>query len=87
MFKVGDKLICKEGFLISRGIDDKQETDGGAGYKVGRIIIVNNVSSLEHGGRAIVWPTENPGLGIYFQALSLLKEKMLKPRIKLKFGR
>jgi len=60
-FKAGDRLICKPGYTNS----SLNLHYGGAGYKEGKIIIVDHLNDLE----TVVWPTDNGSYGIFIKAL------------------
>lgn len=69
VYKTGDELICLPGFNTS----DHGDKRGGAGYKKGKIIVVQDCNTEDKDPDDVIyWPTKGD-CGIYGQALALHK--------------
>ena len=75
-YKLGDKLICKNGYTSSKLAD--KENYGGAGYEKCRIFIVRKITKADD-ERAIYWPKridKNDNMsGVHEKAVELFEKK------------
>lgn len=77
-FNVGDKVVCKKGYLTVRSTKG-EGMYGGAGYRSGKVFIINRITE-EKTKNPIYWQV-NHGQGVYEIALQLKRKRMYNTKI------
>jgi len=80
-FKIGDRVICKPGYVVGDSYGHTNLKHGGYGYHPDKVFVIGEITDIDSIIHKVLWPDDGSS-GIYSNTVELYPPLKLNMEIK-----